>query len=41
METTGLEGAQVAKLESSEEAPTRHFPKRSNHQPMETDDAPA
>jgi hypothetical protein len=40
METAGLEGAQAAKLESSEEAPTLHFPKRSNHQPMETGDAP-
>jgi hypothetical protein len=40
METAGLEGAQAAKLESSKEAPTLHFPNRSNHQPMETDDAP-
>jgi hypothetical protein len=41
METAGLQGAQAAKLESFEEAPTLHFPKHSNHQPMETSDAPA
>jgi hypothetical protein len=40
METAGLEGAQATKLESSEEAPTLHFPKRTNHQPMEIGDAP-
>jgi hypothetical protein len=34
------DGEALAQLHvSSKEAPTLHFPKRNNHQPMETGDA--